>query len=306
MEKETMPQNMNNGNKKKSDLLYFLIIIALLFSNIFFAYKFFNMRKEKVYVEVELKDTNVEKDKLQNELEIMLEEYDLLQTDNAKISEELEAEKEKIIEMLEEIKKIKSANAYQISQYKKELNTLREIMRSYIVQIDSLNTRNKILSEENIRVKTDYQTVKTEKDKISQRAEELSTKVDIAEVLRAMNIVAVGINDKGRENERFRRVDKLRICFTLAENAIAKPGPRWVYIRIARPDNIILPNPAGELFSHEGEQIVYTARREVDYQNKDIEMCIFWNDTGLLLPGAYKVDIFSEGRVIGKTTFALK
>ena len=125
------------GSRKKSDLLYFIVIIVLLLTNIFFAYKFFTMRKDKVYVEVELKEKSDEKEKVQAELETLLADYNTLQTDNKQINAELEGEKEKIKQMLEEIKNIKSANYYQIAEYKKELNTLREIMRSYIVQIDS-------------------------------------------------------------------------------------------------------------------------------------------------------------------------
>ena len=294
------------GKRKKSDLLYFAVIVVLLISNIFFAYKFFTMRKDKFHVEVELKEKSTEKEKLQSELETLLADYDNLSTDNKKINAELEGEKEKIREMLEEIKKIKSSNSYQISQYKKELGTLREIMRSYIVQIDSLNTRNLILAEENKKVKTDYHTIKTEKDQLEQKAETLSTKVSVAETLRAMNIISAGINEKGKDVSKSKRCDKIKICFTLAENAVAPAGNRIVYLRIARPDKIILTNPENAFFNYDGEDIMYTARREIDYQNQDIDMCIYWNNDGTLITGVYTVDIYSDGRKIGNATFALK
>lgn len=292
--------------RKKSDLLYFAVIIVLLISNGFFAYKFFTMRKDKYHVEVELKEKSDEKEKLQGELETLLADYDNLQTDNKQISSELEAEKEKIKQMLEEIKTIKSANAYQISQYKKELNVLREIMRSYIVQIDSLNTRNLILAEENKKVKTDYHTIKSEKDLLEQKAETLSTKVSVAETLRAMNIITTGINDKGKDVNKSKRADKIKVCFTLAENAVAPAGNRTVYLRIARPDKIILTNPENAFFTFDGQDIMYSARRDIDYQNQDIDMCIYWNNDGTLISGVYTVDIYCDGRRIGNATFALK
>ena len=264
------------------------------------------MRKDKVHVEVELKEKDTEKEKIQNELETLLADYNTLQTDNKQISSELEAEKERIITMLEEIKQIKSANYYQISQYKKEMGTLREIMRSYIIQIDSLNTRNLLLAEENYKVKQDYHTIKTEKDEIEQKAETLSTKVSLAETLRAMNITVIGLNDKGKENNKTKKADKIKVCFTLAENAIAKPGNRIIYIRISRPDKLVLTNPENDMFSYEGENIMYSARREIDYQNQDIDMCIYWANNGMLLSGVYKVDLYSDGRFIGSASFALK
>lgn len=297
---------VQNNPRKKSDLLYFIVILVLLISNGFFAYKFYTMRKEKVFVEVELKDTNQEKENLEKDYTDMLAQYEALQTDNKQISTELEQEKMKIKEMLDEIKNLKNANYYQISQYKKELGTLREIMRSYIVQIDSLNTRNKLLAEENKQVKTDYQKVKNEKDVLTQKTEDLSQKVDVASTLRAININPLPINDKGKEQVKARKVTKIKVCFTLTENAIAKNGSRLVYVRIARPDKEILPNTENDMFDFEGNQILYTARREIDYQNKDVDMCIYWANNGDLQEGVYTIDIFSEGKQIGTATFALK
>ncbi|NSW44872.1 MAG: hypothetical protein HPY79_03465 [Bacteroidales bacterium] len=301
-----MENEINHNPKSKASLLMLITIILLLLSNIFFIYKFYTMRKEKVYVQVELKDTENEKQQIEEQLKDMLNQYNTLKTDNSKISAELEQEKNKIKELLEEIKNIKSANAYQINQYKKELGTLREIMRSYIVQIDSLNTRNKLLTEENRKVKTDYQKVVTEKEDLTLKKQELEQKVDIASTLRAINITSVAVNDKAKEVSKAKRTTKIRVCFTLTENAIVKPGNRFVYIRIARPNKEILPNPDGELFSFMGNTILYSAKREIDYQNKDIDMCIYWTNDGSLTEGVYNVDIFCDGKQIGSDTFMLK
>jgi DNA repair ATPase RecN len=264
------------------------------------------MRKEKVFVEVELKDTSSEKANLENEFNDMLAQYDALKTDNKQISGQLEQEKTKIKEMLDEIKGLKSSNYYQISQYKKELGTLREIMRSYIVQIDSLNTRNKLLVEENKQVKTDFQKVKSEKENLQVKTDDLSQKVDVASALRAINISPLPVNEKGKEVTKAKKVIRIKVCFTLTENAIAKTGNRIVYLRIARPDKEILPNTEGGMFNYDGNQILYSAKREIDYQSKDVEMCVYWANTGNLTEGVYTVDLFSEEKQIGTATFALK
>jgi predicted nuclease with TOPRIM domain len=292
----------------KNKSFYFLLIttILLLFSNIFFIYKFYTVRKEKVYVQVVLSNTEEEKKQIEEQLKDMLNQYNTLKTDNAKISAELEQEKQKIKDLLEEIKNIKKVNAYQINQYKKELQTLREIMRSYIVQIDSLNTRNKILTEENRKVKSEYKKVITEKEELEQKKQELEQKVDIASTLRAININSVAVNDRGKEVSKAKRATKIRVCFTLTENAIVKPGNRFVYIRIARPNKEILPNPDGELFTFMGNQLLYSARREIDYQNKDLDVCIYWTNDGTLTEGVYNVDIFCDGKQIGSDEFMLK
>jgi uncharacterized protein (DUF3084 family) len=301
---ENQPEK--TSGRKKTDLVYFIVIAILLISNIYFAFKFYTMRKEKVIVEVELNDTNREKASLEKEYTEMLKQYESLQTDNKQINDELEQEKTKIKDMLVEIRQLKNTNSYQINQYKKELGTLREIMRSYIVQIDSLNTRNKLLAAENKQVKTDFQKVKSEKEILAQKTEDLNQKVDVASALRAINITSLPVNDKGKEMTRAKRVTKIKVCFTLTENAIAKAGNRWVYLRIAKPDKEILPNPESEMFPFEGNTILYSAKREIDYENKDVDMCIYWTNNSDLPQGVYTIDIFSEGKHIGTSTFALK
>lgn len=301
-----MESETNHSPKSKASLLMLITIILLVISNLFFIYKFYTMRKDKVYVQVELKNTENEKLQIEEQLKDMLYQYNTLKTDNAKISAELDQEKNKIKELLDEIKNIKSANAYQINQYKKELRTLREIMRSYIVQIDSLNTRNKLLTEENRKVKTDFQKVVTEKEDLYQKKQELEQKVEIASTLRAINIASIAVNDKAKEVSRAKRASKIRVCFTLTENAIVKPGNRFVYIRIARPNKEILPNPEGDFFTFMEDSILYSAKREIDYQNKDVDMCIYWSNDGSLTAGVYNVDIFCDGKQIGSDTFMLK
>jgi predicted nuclease with TOPRIM domain len=264
------------------------------------------MRKEKVYVQVELKDTENEKVQIENQLSDMLNQYNTLKTDNTKISSELDQEKQKIKDLLDEVKNIKSANVYQINQYKKELGTLRDIMRSYIVQIDSLNTRNKILTAENRKVKTDFQQVVTEKEELNQKTQELSQKVDIASTLRAVNIASVAVNDKAKEVTKAKRASKIKICFTITQNSIVNAGNRLIYIRIARPNKEILNNPEKELFDYMNDKIMYSAKREIDYENKDVDMCIYWTNDGSLDKGVYNVDIFGDGKLIGSDTFMLK
>lgn len=298
--------NNSSSGKSKASLWMLITIVFLFLSNVFFIYKFYTVRKEKVYVQVELQDTEAEKAQIEEQLKDMLNQYNTLKTDNSKISAELEQEKEKIKELLEEIKNIKKANAYQINQYKKELQTLRDIMRSYIVQIDSLNTRNKLLTEENRKVKSDYKRVVTEKEDLEQKKQELEQKVDIASTLRAINITSVAVNDRAKEVNKAKRAVKIRVCFTLTENAIVKPGSRFVYIRIARPNKEILPNHEGDLFDFMGNKLMYSARREVDYQNKDIDMCIYWTNDGSLTEGVYNVDIYCDGKQIGSDQFLLK
>jgi hypothetical protein len=143
-------------------------------------------------------------------------------------------------------------------------------------------------------------------ESLEQRTEELSSAVERGSVVRARDVSVVTINERGREISRARNVDKIQTCFTLSENSIAKPGPRYVQIRILGPDGFILAKSNTDLFDFEGEKIVFSAHREVDYQNKDVEMCIFYDNNGELIAGRYEVFLFMDGHAIGQGEFLLR
>ena len=113
-------------------------------------------------------------------------------------------------------------------------------MKSYIVQIDSLNSRNKVLVAENSEIKQQMTRVRSSNTELSKVKEELSSKVEIASVIQAKDITAVSLNKKRKETTRINLLDKLRICFTLRENPLAKPGTKDVYMRVIRPDSLVI------------------------------------------------------------------
>ena len=175
---------------------------------------------------------------------------------------------------------------------------MRGIMRSYIVQIDSLDTRNQILKDENFKVKTDIKKEKNlNEDFLSKTM--IFRKVDIASTIKTLNVVASALNEKGKVVSRVKKVEKIQVCFTLDENQIAGKGTRVVYIRIARPDELVLADSEENLFNFERKDIVYTAKREVDYEGKSTEICIYWARKQELPNGIYSVDIFTDGKQLG-------
>jgi ribosomal protein L24 len=180
-------------------------------------------------------------------------------------------------------------------------------MKSYIVQIDELNTKNQELTAENIKVRTEYYKEQTNNKELSQKNEELTTKVTKAAAIKTKNLRYRLLNKKGKETTKLSKIDKVEICFTLTENEITPSGTKDVYLRIARPDELVLASSAEDFFMFQGAKIAYTAKRQVDYQNKDVDMCVYWaNKAEDLIPGKYIVDIFADGNLIGSINFELK
>ncbi len=243
-----------------------------------------------------------EKGKLEAELNELIIEYDSLKSKNDSLSGQLTAEQDKIRQLL----KADASNATKIKMYQRELETLRKVMRSYIVQIDSLNTRNRELTEENIQVRKNLQKVSTDLETVTKEKDELSSTVKIAQKLDAKEIVIEGLNKNSKPTERVKRVAKIRVCFTLRQNNIAIAGKKMIYLRITRPDEVVLSSPEAGTFEFGGQSLVYSSKREVEYENVDIDMCIYWDATEELIEGTYFINLYSEGYEIGTSSFVLK
>jgi len=147
--------------------------------------------------------------------------------------------------------------------------------------------------------------VEKTKNELEKVREELSSKVEIASVIQAKDIMAVALNKNRKETTRIDRMDKLRVCFTLRENPIATAGPKTVYLRVIRPDQLVIAISPDNLFDYDSSKMVFTESRKVDYMNQDIDMCIFVDNTGDFIPGNYTVELYLEGNLIGTSSFIL-
>ncbi|OFY68545.1 MAG: hypothetical protein A2V46_09280 [Bacteroidetes bacterium RBG_19FT_COMBO_42_7] len=284
--------------KKSAPIAMIFTTVILAAALIFLVVTYFDQKNKMVEMETVLTQ---EKDSLANELRLMVHGYDTLKTDNDTLMANLQREKKRIVQLLS----VNATNVQLLKKYRAEIGTMREIMKGYIVQIDSLNTLNQQLVAENIGIKQQITEVQSTNVELTKAKEELSTKVTVASIIQAKDINAVTLNKKRKETTRLNLIDKLRICFTLRENPIAAAGEKEVFMRVIRPDSLIITTSPENLFDFNGNKLVYSASRLVDYMNQDIEMCIFLDNTGDYIVGTYSVELYLENNIIGRTTFAL-
>lgn len=285
--------------KKNAPIAMIFTTVILAAALIFLVLMYFDQKSKMVEIETVLTE---EKDSLANELRLMIHGYDTLKTDNDTLMANLQKEKKRIVQLLE----INASNIQLIKKYRSEITTMRDIMKSYIVQIDSLNTRNKELVAENINIREKMTAVEETNIELTKVREELGAKVEVAAVIQAKNIVVTTLNRKRKETRRINLIDKIRICFTLRENPIALAGEKEVFMRVIRPDSLVITTSPDNLFDYDGNKLVYSASRLVDYMNQDIEMCIFLDNTGDFITGTYCVELYLENNIIGRTTFMLE
>ena len=242
-----------------------------------------------------------DRNKIQNDLDSLIVSFDDLKIQNDSIAANLdEANK-----LMEQLKNERRLNYAKIRAYEKEVGTLRTVMQGYIRQIDSLNTLNKKLANENVNYKKQISTAQLRAEMAEERAEELNNKVRVGAVIRARDIRLVPLNAKDKAVTRVKGASRLRTDLVLAANELAEPGQKTVYVCITSPDGYVLSTPEAASFTFEGEPKIYSAAREVEYTNSDLEVSVFYNGSGFTA-GTYHIELYTDGRLIGSTDVALR
>jgi hypothetical protein len=299
---ETTTSTYQRQPEKKPSTALVVLVILLAIAVIILGYKYFTESRQLGQTSEEKAILEDVKSDLEKQLRDMIVEYDSLKTNNDSVNGLLVREQDKIKNLL----RMQAGDAEKIRKYQGELETLRKVMRSYIVQIDSLNTRNRELTAENIQVKEQLTTAETQNVSLTKEKEILNTQVQLAKVLSAKNIVVQPLNKSDKSNTKVSKVAKIKVCFTVRENAVAEAGSKDVFLRIIRPDEVVLPAGSGETFEFNGEQVIFSAKRQLEYENKDIDMCIFWDKNADLIAGNYTVILYAENYEIGSASFTLK
>ena len=283
------------------DILVIVLSVILLVVVVLF----FVQRKEHNDIVGQL---NVEKDSIKSELTHMLINYDSLKTNNEDLNQHLLLTQNQIKDLLVQVEQVKKASYKEISDYKDKVTTLRGIMRDLYNQIDSLNERNKILYAENVQVKQKYSTEKIKNEQLQKEKEELEQTVKKAQILEALDLRVTGLNPRNRETDRVAKTQKIMVSFSLSKNLTTPRGAKMVYVRIMRPDQLLLVDDPNDLFTFEDLQIPCSAKREVNYEGMELPVNIYWDNTGHepLIPGIYTVDIFADGYNIGTIKYLFK
>lgn len=179
-------------------------------------------------------------------------------------------------------------------------------MRGYIKQIDSLNTLNTTLRKEAAVAKKEARESRNKYENLKSTTEDLGKQVELGSIVKGRGVNMVAVTETGKETERSSRTAKLKACLNLVENALAKKGPRTVYIRVKGPDGILMTSGQQQLFTSAGEQMIYSASRQVDYQGAEVEVCVFFDSGSGYTKGVYTVDAYTTEGKLGSADLLLK
>lgn len=248
-----------------------------------------------------------EKTTLMEEFEDLYLDYDSLNSNNDELNNKLEMERERIAQLTEELKTVKATNARRIKELQGELTTLRTVMRSFVKQIDSLNTINVRLTQENKDMRSKVAQINRENDNLMEQNTRLNEKVEIASRLETLSVTAQGLNFKDKKTSSCGKVSKIKVSFVIAKNITAQVGMRNIYMRVMRPDGQLLMHSKDDVFSFEDSQLNYSSTRQVEYGGEEMSAYIVYNvDAGELMGGEYEIELFCETGRMGSCVLRLK
>lgn len=289
---------------KKVIIPILAILLALLVGVVLFLSHSLNEQKEVNQEMMELAE--LDKKEMENEYQQFADQYSEMKTriNNDSLVAQLTKEQMRTQELLKELKEVKSNDAREIARLKKELATCRAIIRSYIIEIDSLNRLNQNLREENSQIRGQYEEANRQIAGLNTEKASLSEKVAIAAQLDATAISLQPQTSNGKATKKLKKIRKFLLTFNIAKNVTAAAGNKTVYVQIKTPTNVVLSS-AGTT-AYENRHIQYTAKKTIEYTGEETPMSIYCNISEALIAGTYRVSIFCDGNMIGSRSFSFE
>ena len=288
----------------KKIIIPLLAVIIILVGGVAYLFTSLNQQKQAKKEMEELAD--LDKKEMQNEYEQFAKQYSEMKTqiNNDSIVAQLTQEQMRTQQLLEELKRVKSSDAREIARLKKELATVRAVLRSYVLQIDSLNRLNQDLTEENTRIKGQYAQATQQIQGLNSEKASLSEKVAIAAQLDATNINMLLKNKRQKTAKKIKDCKTIEVSFSIARNVTAANGVRTFFVRITKPTGEVLNG--GGTFEYENKQLTYSMKRSMEYTGEELQVITYWNVNEFLSAGTYNVSIFADGHAIGSRSFTFK
>lgn len=270
------------------------------------AYLYVNLDNQKKENKAMQELAELDKKEMENEYQQFATQYSEMKTQisNDSIIAQLTAEQEKTERLLKELKDTKSNDAREIARLKRELATVRAVLRSYVIEIDSLNRLNQNLTAENSRIKGQYNEATRQIEGLNSERASLSEKVAIAAQLDATGISMQLKNKKGKKTDKTSKCKTVQVNFTIAKNVTASNGTKTFYVRITSPSGTTLGG--GGTFNYQNRSLETTMRKAVEYDGRETTISTFWNVSQSLMAGTYQVSVFADGNMIGSRSFSFK
>jgi uncharacterized protein (DUF3084 family) len=281
------------------------LLVILLCGALFYIYKLSTTNKN---LNTEIKVFKVDKQSALDSLTMLKSTYDKAIEEKAAISEELIVERNKVIDLIEELKKSKG-DLQSMSNFKTKFNNLQQNFQTLVNKDEGLKKINELLIKQRDSTSGLVTEQKKHIDTLAQQNNYLKKTVEKASKLILTNIKVTAIKEsssgKQVETEKASKTNKLKICFTIAENDIAKSGEKLYYVQVIDPNNNVVGESKSQVFG--SETLNYSFTSKVVFKNKTVDICDFLDSKEIeFVKGQYYVNLFDKNQLISKSNFTLK
>lgn len=292
--------------KKQNGVIVLVALVAVLVGVL--VYVGIRMHNAEKQTQAVAEEMAYEKEQLQNDYQDLASEMDgfSFKTNNDSLLNKIDEEKQHVQLLLEELKTVKATDAKKILALRKELNSVRQVLRYYVAQVDSLNTVNTQLKTENRQVHAKYRVATQTVDSLSAQKEKLEETVSLASQLNATGINVTTLNKRGRTAHWITQIAKIKVTFTIVKNITATVGTKTIYLRLVSPTGNVLTDNPDNVFPYEDQNIAYSSKRDFDFGGEQVTETVYWTVVDTLIKGTYRADIFVDGNLIGSQFFTIK
>ncbi|HUZ60963.1 MAG TPA: hypothetical protein VMU83_19475 [Hanamia sp.] len=299
------------------NVLTAILIIALLATWGYIIFDKNKTNKEKQDLTTQVVNSDSAKNELQRELDDAALRLDALKTSNSKADSLLKTKDKSIEDLQARVRAIihnKNATAAQLDEARRLIAQLKGNIETYTAQIDSLTVANAQLTENNRVVTQQRDVAQKNYDSANQVITQKQNVIEIGSTLHASDFTIEGIKDKKSGKEKVttnaKRVDKLKMTFTIDQNRITQTGPQDIYVCITAPDGKPVSVEAlgsGTFTTRDGVQLPYTKKIQINYvQGEKQPVSVEWSQNSKFQTGEYKIAIYNNGFKIGEGTRTLK
>ncbi len=293
---------MSNIQNNKNQLIWIIVLLVIIAGLVWW-----NLSQRHDLNEI-VEQMTIEKEELQEEYEdlaIQFDGYQQMDIHNDSLQDLLSREQQRVQDLLEELRHTKASNARRIAELKKELATVRAVMKDYVRQIDSLNATNARLTEENIQVRRENRQFKEQNSQLSTLNSQLSETVTRASMLEVTSCVHTPLNKKDKKTRITSHIRKLQFDYSIAKNITCTPGLKDLYIRIIDPNGNLLGESEEHVFPFESGEVPYTLSSQFEYTGDEYNGTCYWPMESIVA-GFYTIDFFCDGNLIGSFPFQVK
>lgn len=289
----------NNGLKVIAGLLGVVLLGTIIYT--------VSLYQEKQKNEVALRQ---EKELVVEDLNSLKSEYDKAILESNATNEELVAARDNIAKYIDSVKAMK-ADISALSRYRRQVSVLKKEREQLLAQVDSLKTSNTLIAMERDSTFAELEKQTIFSDSLVVQNTQLADAVERGSALNlnAFSVDAVRERSNGKlvSTSRAGRTDKLKICFTVADNVIAEAGDREFYIEVLDPQGNVMGGGNTKTLE-DGASVTFTKATNFYYENQDLDVCDYIsNYSGEFADGNYMVNVYDDKlKLLGTNKFELK